>query len=276
MLKALKKERAVLDESRMEECIVLAEAGAELEAGITGVRKALGLLRKYYGTEASSSDEVQLLAGTTPTPTIGLSGITPTPTSDLSSLDNEDLNDEIGEVLVRYNKQAPVIAGGLYVGAEDLDVEAGDQEIEVLDATDEEIASWTYFEKVVSSLRHPECVNDFRGFILDADLFPSVENIAPWWVPPKSMPDRSKSMSQIRDAHSACSILFDNDDILCGPLTSSVFKPVLDALTHKSWRDHIESAIQKILSDFARMTHQDPLWVRDQIVYELHDLEMDV
>ena len=45
---------------------------------------------------------------------------------DLSSVDNMGLN---CEVLVRINKQSPDIAGGLHVGKDDFDVDAGDQDI---------------------------------------------------------------------------------------------------------------------------------------------------
>merc|ERR1712228_228317 len=47
------------------------------------------------------------------------------------------LSDKTCEVLVRFNKQSPDIAGGVHVGKEDLDVGAGDQGIMFGYATDE-------------------------------------------------------------------------------------------------------------------------------------------
>merc|ERR1719464_806046 len=52
-LAALAKEQAEMDEIRMEERADYAKAKTELEAGIAGVRKALGVLRDYYGSGAS-------------------------------------------------------------------------------------------------------------------------------------------------------------------------------------------------------------------------------
>merc|ERR1719328_533521 len=53
-LAALAKEQAEMDEIRMEERADYAKAKTELEAGIAGVRKALGVLRDYYGSEGAS------------------------------------------------------------------------------------------------------------------------------------------------------------------------------------------------------------------------------
>merc|ERR1712217_456364 len=56
---------------------------------------------------------------------------------DLSSVDSKGLSDKTCEVLMRINKQSPVIAGGVHVGKEDLDVGAGDQGIMFGYASDE-------------------------------------------------------------------------------------------------------------------------------------------
>merc|ERR1719410_195004 len=53
-LAALAKEQAEMDKIRMEERANYAKAKTELEAGIAGVRKALGVLRDYYGSAAAS------------------------------------------------------------------------------------------------------------------------------------------------------------------------------------------------------------------------------
>merc|ERR1740123_650282 len=53
-LAALAKEQAEMDKMRMEESADYAKAKTELEAGIAGVRKALGVLREYYGTAGAS------------------------------------------------------------------------------------------------------------------------------------------------------------------------------------------------------------------------------
>jgi uncharacterized protein (DUF3084 family) len=52
-LAALAKEQAELDSIRSEEHAAYSTAKSELEAGINGVQKALGVLRDYYGTAAS-------------------------------------------------------------------------------------------------------------------------------------------------------------------------------------------------------------------------------
>merc|ERR1719336_3415143 len=57
-LAALAKEQAEMDKLRMEERANYAKAKTELEAGIAGVRKALGVLREYYGSGASMIQEV--------------------------------------------------------------------------------------------------------------------------------------------------------------------------------------------------------------------------
>merc|ERR1712050_251267 len=53
-LAALAKEQAEMDSIRMEERTDYAQAKADLEAGLAGVRKALGVLRDYYGSEGAS------------------------------------------------------------------------------------------------------------------------------------------------------------------------------------------------------------------------------
>merc|ERR1719264_1196964 len=56
-LAALAKEQAEMDKIRMEERTNYATAKEELELGIAGVRKALGVLRDYYGSGASMIQE---------------------------------------------------------------------------------------------------------------------------------------------------------------------------------------------------------------------------
>merc|ERR1719189_1733347 len=56
-LAALAKEQAEMDKLRMEERANYAKAKTELEAGIAGVQKALGVLRDYYGSGASMIQE---------------------------------------------------------------------------------------------------------------------------------------------------------------------------------------------------------------------------
>merc|ERR1712190_345481 len=53
-LAALTKEQSEMDKLRMEERTNYAQAKADLEAGLTGVRKALGVLRDYYGSASAS------------------------------------------------------------------------------------------------------------------------------------------------------------------------------------------------------------------------------
>jgi chromosome segregation ATPase len=59
-LAALAKEQAELDSIRSEEHAAYSKAKEELEAGINGVQKALGVLRDYYGGAASfvQSDDI--------------------------------------------------------------------------------------------------------------------------------------------------------------------------------------------------------------------------
>merc|ERR1712242_191627 len=57
-LAALAKEQAEMDEIRMEQSANYAKAKTELEAGIAGVQKALGVLRDYYGEGASMIQEM--------------------------------------------------------------------------------------------------------------------------------------------------------------------------------------------------------------------------
>jgi S-adenosylmethionine synthetase len=56
---------------------------------------------------------------------------------DMSSVDSKGLSDKTCEVLVRINKQSPDIAGGVYVGKDEMDVGAGDQGIMFGYASDE-------------------------------------------------------------------------------------------------------------------------------------------
>merc|ERR1712187_612515 len=53
-LAALAKEQSEMDSLRMEERTNYAQAKADLEAGLAGVRKALGVLRDYYGSASAS------------------------------------------------------------------------------------------------------------------------------------------------------------------------------------------------------------------------------
>merc|ERR1712194_529296 len=53
-LSALKKEQAELDNIRAEEKADYEAAKSDLEAGLTGVRKALAVLQEYYGAASAS------------------------------------------------------------------------------------------------------------------------------------------------------------------------------------------------------------------------------
>merc|ERR1719221_1327973 len=53
-LAALAKEQAEMDTIRQEERANYAQAKTDLEAGLAGVRKALGLLREIYGSSGAS------------------------------------------------------------------------------------------------------------------------------------------------------------------------------------------------------------------------------
>merc|ERR1711957_830965 len=53
-LSALKKEQAELDKIRAEEKADYDVAKSDLEAGLTGVRKALAVLQEYYGAASAS------------------------------------------------------------------------------------------------------------------------------------------------------------------------------------------------------------------------------
>merc|ERR1740123_827640 len=52
-LAALAKTQAEMDKIRQEEKEAFTQAKSDLEAGIAGVRKALGVLRDYYGSKAA-------------------------------------------------------------------------------------------------------------------------------------------------------------------------------------------------------------------------------
>merc|ERR1719356_766622 len=52
-LAKLSKEQAEMDKIRAEENAAYVEAKADLEEGVGGVRKALEVLRNYYGSSAS-------------------------------------------------------------------------------------------------------------------------------------------------------------------------------------------------------------------------------
>merc|ERR1719410_1705689 len=60
-LAALAKEQAEMDEIRMAERTDYAKAKEELELGIAGVRKALGVLRDYYGSEGASMVQMKAM-----------------------------------------------------------------------------------------------------------------------------------------------------------------------------------------------------------------------
>merc|ERR1719323_2712646 len=53
-LSALAKEQSEMDSMRMEERTNYAQAKSDLELGLSGVRKALGVLRNYYGSTGAS------------------------------------------------------------------------------------------------------------------------------------------------------------------------------------------------------------------------------
>merc|ERR1712190_646503 len=54
-LAALTKDQAEMDKIRQEENADFTTAKADLELGLNGVRKALGVLRDYYGGSAAST-----------------------------------------------------------------------------------------------------------------------------------------------------------------------------------------------------------------------------
>jgi peptidoglycan hydrolase CwlO-like protein len=58
-LAALAKEQAEMDKIRQEESAAYVEAKADLELGLSGVRKALDVLRSYYGSAALIQNEAQ-------------------------------------------------------------------------------------------------------------------------------------------------------------------------------------------------------------------------
>merc|ERR1719150_2980682 len=53
-LAALTKQQAEMDKIRQEQHADYREAKSDLEAGLSGVRKALGVLREYYGSAAAA------------------------------------------------------------------------------------------------------------------------------------------------------------------------------------------------------------------------------
>jgi len=53
-LAALTKQKAEMDKIRQEQHADYAQAKSDLEAGLSGVRKALGVLREYYGSAAAA------------------------------------------------------------------------------------------------------------------------------------------------------------------------------------------------------------------------------
>merc|ERR1719367_1503897 len=54
-LAALASQQAEMDKTRQEGHAAYVQAKADLEAGLAGVRKALGVLREYYGSGASAA-----------------------------------------------------------------------------------------------------------------------------------------------------------------------------------------------------------------------------
>jgi len=62
-LAALAKEQAEMDAARQDQRSAFADAKADLEAGIEGVRRALGVLREYYGSGAAAASMLQQEAG---------------------------------------------------------------------------------------------------------------------------------------------------------------------------------------------------------------------
>merc|ERR1719396_210214 len=61
-LSALAKEQAEMDKIRMETHADYVQAKADLELGLTGVRKALSVLREYYGGAAFLQGSSQFAA----------------------------------------------------------------------------------------------------------------------------------------------------------------------------------------------------------------------
>merc|ERR1712061_820227 len=53
-LAALTKQQAEMDKIRQEQHVDYTKAKSDLEAGLSGVRKALGVLREYYGSAAAA------------------------------------------------------------------------------------------------------------------------------------------------------------------------------------------------------------------------------
>jgi hypothetical protein len=58
---ALAKPRAEMDKIRAEQHATCVDTKAELELGLTGVRKALGVLRDYYGGSATGASMLQTM-----------------------------------------------------------------------------------------------------------------------------------------------------------------------------------------------------------------------
>jgi len=58
-LASISRSQATLDKERMDQNGAYREAKSDLEAGLQGVRKALGVLREYYGGSAAASSMLQ-------------------------------------------------------------------------------------------------------------------------------------------------------------------------------------------------------------------------
>jgi len=65
-LAALTKAQAEMDKLRQEEHAAYTEAKADLELGLKGVRKALGVLREYYGSGSAEAEAMLQEAGKQP------------------------------------------------------------------------------------------------------------------------------------------------------------------------------------------------------------------
>merc|ERR1712079_538507 len=54
-LAALAKQQAEMDQTRQDSHAAYVQAKADLEAGLEGVRRALGILREYYGNSGEAA-----------------------------------------------------------------------------------------------------------------------------------------------------------------------------------------------------------------------------